>query len=69
LLILAAPMSGEGHLSDKIIIIMCIICIIVKEQNLVSSHFNWQYLFLPSGIEPRSTAALDAVLTARPWFL
>jgi hypothetical protein len=37
--ILAAARSEGWHLPDKISIIMCIICIIVKELNLVSSHF------------------------------
>ncbi len=64
---LAAARSEGWHLPDKIIIIMCIICIIVKEQKFVSLHFHTQ--FIPAmGIKPMSTATLDEGPTARPWF-
>ncbi len=63
----AAARSEGWHLPEKIIIIMCIICIIVKEQKIASLHFQTQ--FIPAmGIEPRSIAPLDEGPTARPWF-
>ncbi len=43
---LAAARSGGWHLPEKIIIIVCIICIIVKEQKIVSLHIFTHNLFL-----------------------
>jgi hypothetical protein len=63
--LLAAARSEGWHLPEKIIIIICILCIIVKEQKSASLHFHTQ--FIPAiGIEPRSTATLDEGPTARP---
>ncbi len=62
----AAERSEGWHLPEKIIIIMCIICIKVKEQKIVSLHFHTIYSCI--GIEPRSTNTLDEGPTARPWF-
>ncbi len=62
---LAAARSEGWHLPDKIIIIMCKICIIVKEQKFVPLQFHTH--FIPAiGIEPRSTDTLDEGPTARP---